>query len=93
MAFEEATLGADETSGTFLIIGNCDIWVSGLTSGTVKLQLLFPRKTTWLDVPDGTYTDDTMKTIFISEDGVRCRLVGVSNNAGVYVRMGRFLND
>lgn len=88
----DATLGAGESTGAFLVIGMCDLWISGLTSGSVKLQLQFPGDSSWRDVPDGSFTTDTYKTIFISEHGVKCRLTGVSNNAGVYARLGKFLN-
>jgi hypothetical protein len=90
--YMEDTLATGATSAEFMLIGNCDIWVSGLLAGSVKLQLRFPLSSTWRDVPDGSYTVDTMKTIFISESGVIFRLVGSGNTAGVYVRLARYIN-
>lgn len=89
----EDTLDVDGTSSEFLVVGNCDIWVSELTTGSVSLELKFPKSNTWRTVPNATYSSDSMDTIFISEHGVKCRFTGSSNNAGVYVRLARFLND
>ena len=91
--FIESTITANESSDAFLIIGNCDIWVSGLTGGAVQLEVLFPHQTEWLPMPEELYTTSTFKTIFISEDGVRCRLTGVGATGSVYCRLARFLND
>lgn len=90
--FVDATLGLNEETAAFMLVGHCDIWISGLTSGDVKLQVLFPNEVAYRDVPSGSFSADTFKNFFISEHGVKAKLVGVSNNAGVYVRMGRFLN-
>jgi hypothetical protein len=91
--YMEDTIGGVEASDEFLLVGNCDIWVSGRTSGSVKLQIKFPGAgKIFQDVPGESYAVDTSKTIFISEHGVMGRLVGVSCNAGVYVRLARFLN-
>ncbi len=90
----EGTIGVGGESEELLIVGNCDIWVSELTSGTVKLQIKFPGAGQgWRDVPEEEYTTGTFKTIFISEHGVYGKLLGVANNAGTYVRLARFLND
>jgi len=96
--FFDAVLGASESSAGYNITGHCDFLISGLTSGTVKLQFKHPASTNnatpaWTDFPDGAYTEDTYKTIFVSEHGVRFRFTGVSNNADVYVRFGRWNND
>jgi hypothetical protein len=93
----DAVLGVDESSPAFLVVGNCDVVVQGLTSGAVKLQYKLTKTAAlpspaWTDMPDSTFTVDTYKTIFISEHGVTCRLTGASNNAGVYVRLAKFLN-
>lgn len=94
----DAVLGIGESSPDFLLTGNCDIIVQGLTAGAVKLQYrLTPTAAlpapAWADFPDGNFTADTYQTIFISEHGVNFKLVGVANNAGVYVRMAKFMND
>jgi hypothetical protein len=91
--YVEATIGGVEESGEFVAVGNCDVWVSGLTSGSVKLQVKFPNSSTWRDVPEEEYTADIFKTLFISEHGARFKLVGVSANSGVYIRMAKGLND
>jgi hypothetical protein len=95
----EAILGVDESCAQFLITGKCDILVEGLTSGAVQLQYKLPKSTVktapaWTAWPGtgGTFTADAYKTVFLSEHGVLCRLTGVSNNNGVYVRIGRYNN-
>jgi hypothetical protein len=92
MIYVEDTLSVDGEGSEFSLIGNCDVWISGLTSGSVTLKIKFPRSTTWRDVPDATFTQDTWKTIFISESGVQGKLVGSNNNDGVYVRLARYSN-
>lgn len=93
MSYQADTLGVGENSTPFIVVGSCDLWVFNLTSGTVKFQVAFPEdRSTWYDHPDGAFTADTSKTIFISEDKVQGRFLGVSNNADVYVRVGRTLN-
>ena len=93
----EAILAANAASPEFLIVGQCDVLVEGLTAGEVQLQYKLPVTTlkpvpTWTDFPDGAFAADTYKTVFISEHGVLMRLQGVANNAGVYVRLSRYLN-
>lgn len=93
----DAVLGVGEESPDFLVVGNCDICIQGLTSGAIQLQYKLTPTTalpapTWKNFPDGTFTSDDYKTIFISEHGVQCKLSGVANNAGVYVRLSRYLN-
>lgn len=93
----DKVLGANGESPPFFVIGNCDIIINGLTSGSVKLQYLLTETDelpvpAWTDYPEGTFSADIFKTIFISSTGVQCKFVGVSNNAGVYVRLSRFLN-
>jgi len=90
-------LGVNESSPSFLIVGNCDIVVSGLSAGAVKLQYKLPptavlTEPAWTDFPNKSFTADTYSSIFVSEHGVQMRLTGVSNNAGVYVRLARYLN-
>jgi len=94
----DAVLGIGGTSPAFLLVGNCDVVVQGLTTGAVKLQYrLSPTVALpvpeWKDFPDGSFIVDTYQTIFISDHGVIFRLLGVGNNAGVYVRMAKFMND
>ena len=93
----DKVIGVDEASPSFLVVGNCDVLVQGLTSGSVVLQYKLTKtdelpSPAWTNFPDGVFTADTYKTVFISEHGVQCRLLGVSNNASVYVRLSRYLN-
>lgn len=87
--YTKSTLAANGSSSYLIINGSCDILVKGLTAGSIKLQAIFPEDTTPIDIPDGSFTADVFKTIFISEDQVKVRLTGVSNNAGVIVRLAR----
>lgn len=94
----DAVLGAGESSEGIVVVGQCDILVSGLTGGQVNLQYKLSKTPNlpspdWTDFPEGSFTSDVYKTVFISEHGIKCRLTGVGNNAGVYVRLGRFLNN
>ncbi len=93
----DSVLGVGETSASMLLVGYCDLVISNLTAGAVKLQYLLPPTAAlaapaWTDFPDGNFTAPVYKTIFISEHGVQFRFVGVANNADVYVRMARYLN-
>lgn len=92
----DAVLGVGESSSDFLVNGYCDIVVSGLTAGAVKMQYMLSKTTalpvpTWTDFPDGSFTTDVFNTVFISADDVRVKMVGVANNAGVYVRITKHL--
>jgi len=94
----DAEIDANESTGAFLAVGYCDVSISGLTSGSVKIQYLLTPTTAlpspaWTDLPDGSYSADTYTTVFFSEHGVKIRLTGVSNNDGVYCRMARMLNN
>ena len=93
----DKVIGVGEASPEFLVVGYCDILASGITTGAIKLQYKLPPSTelpapAWTDFPDGSYTADFYKTVFLSEHGVIMRLLGVANNAGVYVRIARYLN-
>lgn len=94
----DKTLGVDEECDEIIVIGKCDIVVHGLTTGSVKLQYKLtetdelPSPTYW-DHPIGEFTEDTFCTIFVSSVGVKCKLIGATNNDGVYVRLSRHLND
>lgn len=93
----DTILAANASSAAFLTVGYCDIVISGLTSGSVKLQYKLPPTAVltapaWTDFPDGSFTEDAYRTIFVSEHGVQMRLTGVSNNANVYVRLARYIN-
>ena len=97
MHMVETLLGVGQASSEFLIVGNCDILVENLTSGSVKLQYKLPPSTlkavpAWTDFPGGLFTTAIYKTVFISEHGVIMRVLGVGNNANVYVRLSRYLN-
>lgn len=92
MSYTDETLGANESSERFMIVGSCDAWIMGLTSGAVNIEVKFPGSSTWTTMPGGSFTEDTLKTIYMSEHGVYFRFTGVSNNAGVYVRFARYKN-
>jgi hypothetical protein len=92
MAFTQKALGVGEATDWFPLIGKCDIWVNGLLAGSVKLQFLFQGDLTPYDVPDGEFTADTFKTIFVSDEEIRGRLIGVGNTDGVIARLSRFKN-
>jgi len=94
MDYIDVVLGANESSNKFHVTGYCDVIISGLTSGAVKLQyLLHPTVAlpvpAWTDFPDGSFSTNLFSTIFLSSHGVYFRWVGVSNNAGVYVKIAR----
>jgi hypothetical protein len=84
-----AELATDGESDEILLELDCDIWIIGLTSGAVKIQVKFPGEPSFRDAPSGSYTADVMKTIYQAEHGVRYKMVGVGNNAGVYIRMAK----
>jgi hypothetical protein len=93
----DKVLGADEETFKFLLVGNCDVVIQGLVSGSVTLQYRLPPTANytspqWVNFPNGVFTSDVYKTVFISEHGVMCKLVGNGNNAGVYARLARYLN-
>lgn len=97
--FREATAGLSDDNLTYItetkeftIIGYCDVWVSELTSGSVKLQIKFPGQGNWRNVPGEEYTEDTFKTIFVSEAGVKGKLVSSSYEIGAYMRLARHMN-
>jgi hypothetical protein len=85
------TLATGATSSVIALYGNCDVLISGLLTGAVKMQVLLPGETTWIDAPGINFTESVWKTLYISEHGVRARLVGVANTAGVYYRISREL--
>lgn len=91
-------LGVGEECDEIIVIGQCDIVIHGLTSGSVKLQYKLtdsdeiPDNNFW-DHPIGVFSGDVFKTIFVSSIGVKCKLVGVGNNSGTYVRISRHLNN
>lgn len=92
----EATLATGDASPEFLVVGNCDILIEGLSAGSVKLQYKLPPSTikptpAWTDFPGGEFTVDTYKSVFISEHGVTMRFLGVGNDS-CYVRIARYLN-
>lgn len=86
--YVDGLLTSGGISEDFMMRGACDIWVFNLTAGSVKLQVKF-KNTSWMDAPDGSFTEDTMRTIGLSEDQVLFRLVGVGNNTDVYFRLAR----
>jgi hypothetical protein len=97
----DATINDTEsTADGFVITGQCDIVIEGLTSGSVKFQYKLPpvpgsaagHANVWTDFPEGEFTADTYKTVFISEHGVTGRLYGNGCNDGVYVRLARYNN-
>lgn len=69
-------LAANASSTAFLAVGYCDIVISNLTSGSVKLQYKLPPTAVltapaWTDFPDGSFTENVYRTIFFSEHGVQ----------------------
>jgi len=94
MDYIDVVLGANESSDKFHVTGYCDVIISGLTSGAVKLQyLLHPTAAlpipAWTDFPEGSFSENTFKTIYLCSHGVYFKFVGVANNAGVYVKIAR----
>jgi hypothetical protein len=95
MNYVEGVIDAGEsTAGGFIISGNCDVVVEGLTAGSIKLQYkLRPSPLNaspdWKDFPDGSFTEDTFKTLYISSAGVYGRLTSDGGNDGVYVKISR----
>lgn len=90
----DVVLGVGGTSPEIHVTGYCDLVIQGLTSGVVKLQYLLNKTAAlpapaWTDFPDGSFSANTFQTIFMSAIGVYFRLVGVANNAGVYVKVAR----
>lgn len=96
--YVDGVLGVGGSTEGMVVIGQCDVSVQGLTTGAVKLMYK-PGRTTalptpvYVDFPDGSFTSDTYVTIFMSDDQTHFKLVGVGNNAGVYVKISRSLND
>jgi len=94
MKFIDYLLGAGETGAPLTTSGDfISLYIVGLTAGTVKLQVRFQKSeiedpTTWRDFPEGNFSSDVAKTIDIpNDDAVSFRVVGVGNNAGIYVRV------
>lgn len=82
-------IGANEEGAAFPVEGECDLFVSGLTEGEVHLMILFPGEDEYILAPTGVFIEDVMKTYYVAEHGVQCKLVGVGNNAGVFTRLAR----
>lgn len=95
MNYVEGVLDAGEsTQEGFIISGNCDVIVEGLTAGSIKLQYkLRPSplnaSPAWADFPDGEFSADTFKSLYISSSGVYGRLTSSGGNDGVYVKLAR----
>jgi len=93
MAYTESTLGVGGDSASFEPNGSkFDIIIQGITSGTVKLQYKLPVSAikdtpVWTDFPNGTYSADTYTSIEVVSKNVQFRLLGVDNNAGIYIKM------
>lgn len=93
MNFQSATTSATVTeTEAFNLAGYCDIWIIGLTSGSVELKILFPDETEFRSYPDASYSSPIAKSIFISEKGVFGKLVGNSCNDGTYLRLSSHYN-
>lgn len=87
-------LATNDTSDAVMVSGVVDIWIIGLSAGSVKMQVSFKdsdesQEDTWMDVPDAEWSTDITKTLYITEDQVNIRFVGTSNTDGVYIRVGR----
>lgn len=92
--YTDKVIEANGSTSAFLVRGDCDIIVTGLTAGLVKLQFKLPKTAelitpTWIDFPGGTFNTNVAKTIFMAGDQVKFKLVGVGNNAGVYCKISR----
>lgn len=88
--------GADETD-SIKLVGNCDIIIQGMESGSVTLQYKLKKtdvlvSPTWEIHPNGIFTENTAKTVFISDYGNRYKLVSVDTNAETYARLSYFIN-
>lgn len=88
----DGVLGVGEETDSIKLIGKADLVISGLTAGSVKLQYkLRPTDNltspAWTDYPNGSYTADTFTSIEVNDHGTEFKLVGVTNNAGVYARL------
>ena len=88
---ETTSVTVSETTD-FELAGYCDIWILGLTSGSVELQVKFPDEETFRAYPDGLFTSDIANSIFISEKGVMGKLVATATNDGTYLRISRHFN-
>lgn len=94
MNYMDVVLGANGESPEIHVTGYCDIVIQGWTSGSVKLQYLLDKtvampEPVWTDFPDGSFSENTFKTIYLCSHGVYFKFVGVANNAGVYVKIAR----
>jgi hypothetical protein len=95
--YVDKVIGVGEETDPLVAKGMCDIIIQGLTDGAVQLQYKV-RPTaempspTWQLVPGGSYTADTMETLFVSSSFIKVKLVGSANNAGVYCRIDREVN-
>lgn len=88
--YRAATLAAGESTDWLVVTGQCDLWASEVT-GEVQLELLFPGEQVERSVPGESYSEDTFKTVFVSEYRVKMRLTCVSGTA--YARVARGLNS
>lgn len=98
MKYVDKVMAPGGETDDIAVVGQCDILVQGLTSGSVKLQYLPPATEElpapeFSDFPDGEFTEDVYKTIFMSDGRVRFKLVGIGNNDGVYAKIARFHNS
>lgn len=89
--------GTDETEPVKLV-GSCDIFIQGMTSGTVTLKYKLKKTDIltdpqWFPHPDGEFIEDTAKTIFISDFGNEYKLVSEGTNAETYARLSYFINE
>lgn len=96
MSHYDEYIDANETTEQFPGVGVCEFIIQGLTSGMVKIQYLIPKtptipSPTWADYPGLAFVSDTYRKVYLSEEGVYFRAVGVGNNNDVYIRF-RTLN-
>jgi len=88
--------GTDETD-PIKLVGYCDIIIQGMESGTVTLQYKLKKTDVldspeWFPHPNGIFTEDTAKTVFISDYGNQYKLTSVGTNAETYARLSYFIN-
>jgi len=96
MSHYDELIDANGEGSAFPGVGVCEFIVQGLTQGIIKIQYLIPKtdvmtNPVWVDYPGLAFTGNTYKKVYLSEEGVYFRAVGVDNNNDVYVRF-RTLN-
>lgn len=93
--YRDAELSDGESTLAIAAYGRVGVTISGLSAGTVQLEVKFRSAETgwtdWMDFPgeDATFTEDASKIVLVEEDGVLLRLKSESATDGVYCRLAR----